>query len=140
MRRYAWELGFCVVNHHDFKPPASESCFRCSFAGRMKIMRKICIILLYVPMIILQTFYPQKVGTSFANKRRPLGRYSSLADYKPRSLVLCVINFGWNTTNYKLKQQGLSYNSEVYATILRSLTQMAYVKSTNTNEDIAPTQ
>jgi hypothetical protein len=30
--------------------------------------------------------------TNFADKRRrPLGRYSSLVDYKPRSLVFCVI-------------------------------------------------
>jgi hypothetical protein len=33
-------------------------------------------------------------GTNFANKRRPLGRYSSLADYKPRSLVFFFFSLG----------------------------------------------
>lgn len=54
--------------------------------------------------------------------------------------TLRVISFGWDTKNNRLKQQGLAYNSQVYASILQSLTQMAYAKSTNTDEDIAPTQ
>jgi hypothetical protein len=42
---------------------------------------------IHIVVLYFTNIKPSKVGTNFANNRRPLGRYSSLTDYKPRSLV-----------------------------------------------------
>jgi hypothetical protein len=40
-----------------------------------------------IPAAVNLSFQDRSRYFNFADKRRPLGRYSSLADYKPRSLV-----------------------------------------------------
>jgi hypothetical protein len=45
------------------------------------------------PRPLVSVFYTGAAISNFADKRRSLGRYSSLADYRPRSLFIFVLLF-----------------------------------------------
>jgi hypothetical protein len=79
----------CSITWQSWKFPISWPV--CSPGWNMSILDFFCVSSYATPL------YPQKLTPNFVDKWRSLSRYSSLADYGPRSLFFClsvVVNRG----------------------------------------------
>jgi hypothetical protein len=61
------------------------------------------------------TLLSQKLALIFADQRRSLSRYSSLADYKPRGLFFCLISHLKTTAGAKERFRGIVYTCSMPA-------------------------
>jgi hypothetical protein len=88
----------------ELSTPSSQISTNCSLGTpeldwlilRLSLSRPVCLGIKQTSGAYDQIFISvRQLPTSFANKRRQLGRYSSLADYKPRSLVFFLDSYGF---------------------------------------------